>query len=128
MQSKTTLLWQIIKVLFGLFMILGGIQHFFNATFYLPFVPSFLPFTMAIIYLSGIAEIGLGVLLFIKKYTGIAAYGLFIMMLVFLPIHINDVFSDTPAIGSHQAALIRLPIQIILIALTWKLKVKFYNK
>ena len=115
-------IWTGLRIVFAIFMIMGGVQHFIKPEFYLPFVPSFLPFSMAIIYLSGLVEIGLGVLLFFKKYTRIAALGILILMLIFLPIHIWDVFSDAPAIGSHQAALIRLPIQVIFIAIAWKIK------
>ncbi len=69
------------------------------------FFPSFLPFKMFIIYASSVVEAGLGLLLFSKKYAGLAVFRLLIMMIAFLPIHILDVFSDTPAIGSHEAAL-----------------------
>jgi len=127
MTNSTPLIWRILKIIFSIFMIFAGAQHFINANFYLSFVPSFLPYKMLIIYASGIIEIGLGTLLFSKKYSGKAAYGLFILMLIFLPIHINDVFSDNPAIGSHRAALIRLPIQLVLIALAWKLKILLYK-
>ena len=60
--------------------------------------------------------------LFFKKYETIGAWGILILMLLFLPIHIWDVFSDTPAIGSHNAALIRLPVQFLLIFIAWKVK------
>ena len=43
-------------------------------------------------------------------------------MLLFLPIHISDVFSEAPAVGSHNAALIRLPVQFLLIFIAWKVK------
>jgi uncharacterized membrane protein len=90
--------------------------------FYIPFVPSFMPFTTAIIYSSGILEILLGIMLIIPKYAKQGASGILMLMLVFLPIHVWDVFSATPAIGSHKAALIRLPVQFLFIALAWKLK------
>ncbi|HAK78963.1 MAG TPA: hypothetical protein DCM71_19145 [Runella sp.] len=45
--------------------------------------------------------------------------GIFVMMLVFLPLHVIDIFKENPAIGSHQVALVRLPIQFVLIAWTW---------
>jgi len=41
------------------------------------------------------------------------------MMLVFLPLHIIDIFKENPAIGSHQAAIIRLPVQFLFIAWAW---------
>ncbi|MCG8206805.1 hypothetical protein J2Q01_04930 [Tenacibaculum finnmarkense genomovar finnmarkense] len=103
-------------------MIFGGVQHFIKPTFYLPFVPTFLPFPIMIIYLSGILEIGLGILLFLDtKYAKLGALGIFYLMLLFLPVHIWDVFSATPAIGSHTAALIRLPFQFLCIAWAWKI-------
>ena len=111
-----------LKIILAIFLIFGGIQHFLQSDFYIPFVPKFLPFTMAIIYISGVLEILLGILVFIKKYAKIGAWGILILMLLFLPIHIWDVFSETPAIGSLKAALIRLPIQFILIAVAWKVK------
>lgn len=110
----------ILRSLVALFMIFAGVQHFMKPDFYLPFVPSFLPFQMSIVYLSGVVEIVLGLgLLLHKKYARYAALGLFLMMVLFLPIHLRDVFSATPAIGSHSAALIRLPIQFIFIVVSW---------
>lgn len=117
MQRK---IWIILKIILATFIIFGGVQHFLKPEFYIPFVPKFFPFTMAIIYISGLVEIIFGIALFTKKYATYGAWGIFILMLVFLPIHIWDVFSDTPAIGNHKAALIRLPIQFVLIAISWK--------
>jgi len=122
MMSITNKIWLGVRILFALFMIMGGVQHFIKPDFYLPFVPSFLPFPMVIIYLSGIVELALGLLLLFKKYTRVAATGIFILMLLFLPVHIWDIISDTPAIGSHKAALIRLPFQFLFLAIAWKIK------
>jgi len=120
--TKKQLFWNVLKIILGVFMIFGGVQHFIKPTFYLPFVPTFLPFPIMIIYLSGILEIGLGILLFLNtKYAKLGALGVFYLMLLFLPVHIWDVFSATPAIGSHTAALIRLPFQFLFIAWAWKI-------
>ena len=120
--------WLILKVILAVFLIFGGIQHFINPDNYIPFVPAFLPFTVAIIYLSGLFEILFGLALFFKKQGIIGAWGVLILMLLFLPIHIWDVFSETPAIGSHKAAVIRLPIQFLLIFIAWKVKNKVSQK
>jgi len=40
-------------------------------------------------------------------------------MLLFLPLHFLDVFKEHPAIGSKTIALIRLPIQFLLIYCAW---------
>lgn len=116
------LFWIVIKIILALLMIYGGVQHFVKPDFYIPFVPSFLPYPMAVIYVSGIIEIVLGFALLLNtKYAKFGALGLLLLMVWFLPIHIWDVFSENPAIGNHQAALFRLPIQFVLIALSWKI-------
>lgn len=116
------LFWNLLKIILSIFIIYGGIQHFVKPSFYIPFVPTFLPYATMVIYISGFIEIFLGTsLLLNKKYAQHGALGIFFLMLLFLPIHIWDVFSKNPAIGSHNAALIRLPIQFILIIFAWKI-------
>jgi uncharacterized membrane protein len=128
-QNMKKLFWNIIKIILALFMIYGGIQHFVKPDFYIPYVPPFLPYAMVIIYISGLIEIVLGIALLLnKKYARHGALGVFLLMLLFLPIHIWDVFSKNPAIGSHNAALIRLPIQFILIIFAWKVHSELSKK
>lgn len=115
-------IWSVLKIAFALFMIYAGAQHFLKPDFFVPFVPEFLPFKMEIVYVSGIFEIGFGLLLLFKKYAKMAALGIFVLLLLFLPIHIWDVISETPVIGSKTAAWIRLPIQFLLLFLIWKIK------
>ncbi|MBQ0786249.1 MAG: DoxX family membrane protein [Oceanihabitans sp.] len=116
------IIWNILRILLAIFMIYAGSQHFIKPSFFNAFVPDFLVYENFIIYASGVLEVALGILLLIPKYAGKAATGIFILMILFLPIHIWDVFSETPAIGSHRAAVIRLPIQFILIVLAYKLE------
>ncbi len=112
----------ILTFLFGAFMLFGGINHFTKPAMYDPFIPDFLP-KLAVNYLAGIAEILVGIGAFIPQFRAYATQGILIMMLVFLPLHIMDVFKENPAIGNHQAALIRLPVQFLFIAWAW-----FINK
>jgi len=114
--------WNILKIVIALFMIYAGIQHFVKPEFFLPFVPEFLPLKTTIVYVSGIAEILVGLLLLIKKYAKIGAFGILVLLFLFLPIHIWDVFAEAPVIGSRKAALIRLPIQFLLIFIVWRIK------
>lgn len=121
------ILWRILQVLLALFLIYAGVQHFLKPAFYEPFVPAFLPAKTMVVYASGVVELVLGILLLIPKYTKMAATGIIVLMLVFLPIHIWDVFSDTPAIGSHERALYRLPFQFLFIAWAYVIK-RFVGK
>ncbi|NNK19498.1 MAG: hypothetical protein HKP49_10125 [Maribacter sp.] len=114
--------WRVLQVVLAVFMIYAGIQHFIKPLFYIPFVPGFLPFKMSIIYFSGVLEIIFGFFLLIPKYAKLASTGILVLLLLFLPIHIWDVFSEAPAMVSHQAALIRLPVQLLFIG--WAFKVR----
>lgn len=104
--------------LFGILMIFAGVNHFRHSAIYLPFIPAFLP-QQFINQATGIIEIVLGIGVFIPQFRQTAAFGIFILMIIFLPLHTWDVFRDKPAIGSHQIALIRLPIQFLLIFIGW---------
>lgn len=116
------LLWRILQLLLAVFLGYAGIQHFLNPVFYEPFVPAFLPAKTIIIYASGVIELLLGVLLLIPQYTKKAATGIIMLMVLFLPIHIWDIFQETPAIGSKQAALIRVPVQFLFIGWAYLVK------
>ena len=109
----------VLSILLGLFMIFGGVNHFLKPDFYLPFVPPFLPLKEVIVLLSGVVEVVLGVGVLIPKFRFYAAWGILLLMLVFLPVHIYDLFIENPAIGSHKAAWIRLPFQFLFIAWAW---------
>ena len=85
---------------------------------YGPFIPDFLPKAL-VNYLAGAAEITLGIGVFIPRSRSVASLGILLLMLLFLPLHIIDVFKEIPAIGSHQAALIRLPLHFVLMGWVW---------
>lgn len=108
----------ILTILFALFMIFGGINHFLKPDMYLPFIPTGLP-VLVIIYLSGVIEIALGVGALIPKTRTWSTLGILLLMIAFLPLHVIDVFKENPAVGSHKVALIRLPMQFVLIAWAW---------
>lgn len=99
-------------------MIFGGVNHFRHPVMYLPFIPEFLP-QQLVNQATGIIEILLGVGVFIPQFRQRAAFGIFILMIIFLPLHVWDVFRENPAIGSHKVALIRLSVQFLLIFVGW---------
>lgn len=117
------IIWTIVKFALALFITYAGIQHFVNPDFFAKVVPPFLmDFAMPIVYISGIIEIVVGLMLFTKKYQRIGALSFMWLMIFFLPLHIWDVFAENPFTGSQDNALIRLAMQFVLIGLPWKLK------
>lgn len=108
----------LLTLAFGAFMVFAGVMHFARPAMYEAFIPDFLPRDL-VNYGSGLLEIALGIGTFIPRFRRSAALGILVLMIAFLPLHVMDVFKENPAIGSHQAALIRLPIQFVLIAWAW---------
>ncbi len=99
-------------------LILGGITHFTHPEVSSGLIPDFLPKTLVHLF-TGILEILLGVGVWLKGYRQRALVGITILMLLFLPLHVIDLFRDQPVLGSTNAALIRLAMQFLLIYLPW---------
>lgn len=108
--------------LFGIFMAFGGVMHFINPEMYNPFIADFLPKDL-VNYAAGVLEIMVGIGAMIPRYRSSGTLGILLLMVAFLPLHVMDVFKENPAIGSHEMALIRLPIQFVFILWAW-----FINK
>lgn len=120
--------WFVVKIILALFITYAGGQHFLNPDFFLNVIPPFLmKFGYPIVYISGIIEIAIGLLMLTNKYQKIGALSFMWLMLFFLPLHIWDVFAENPFTGSQQNALIRLGMQFVLILLPWKLQ-KLYSE
>ena len=108
----------ILKITFGILFMLAGFMHFAKPKIYKHFIPDFLP-KLAVNYIAGLVEFLLGIGLFFNLTTKYAALGVFLLMIVFLPIHIWDVTKERPAIGSKKMAIIRIPIQFTLMLFAW---------
>ena len=103
----------ILKVIFAGFFIYAGIMHFIKPRFFNHFIPAGLP-KLAVNYIAGFIEFFLGIGLFFPAVTNDASLGIFILLILFLPIHIWDATKIKPAIGSKKLAYIRIPLQFLL--------------
>lgn len=108
----------VLKIVFGIFFSYAGIMHIVKPQFFKHFIPDFLP-KLAVNYVFGSIELILGVALFFPQTVNKAAAGIFILMLFFLPIHIWDLTKERPAIGSKKLAIIRIPLQFLLLYLSY---------
>jgi uncharacterized membrane protein len=110
----------------GLFYIAAGSYHFADSKTYLRGVPPYIPLPLAMIYISGVAEVlgGIGVLVpdgFVFPRTrAAAAWGIVALLIAVSPVHINmclhpDQFSAIPL----WFLWLRLFLQLPLIAWAW---------
>jgi uncharacterized membrane protein len=105
------------KYLLVLFYVLAGANHFLNAGFYVKIMPPYLPFHLELVYLSGVFEIALGLMVLIPKLTNLAGWGLIALLFAVFPANIHmalhpEIFPEISAI----ALWIRLPMQFLLMA------------
>jgi uncharacterized membrane protein len=110
----------IVRVLFAAFFIVAGITHFTNEAFFTAIVPPYLPFPVALVYISGIAEIVLGVLLLIPRTSIAAGWGLIALLIAVFPANIHMAINpELYPTTSPTALWIRLPLQGVLLAVAY---------
>lgn len=102
-------------VLMGLALIFAGYAHFAKPDFYLQAMPPYIPFHEAIVYISGVIEILLGILLLIPKTRQKAAWGIILLLIAIFPANIHMYLNHENFPMTETALLIRLPIQLVLI-------------
>lgn len=106
-----------LKVVFALFFVGAGINHFVRTGFYLRMMPPYVPFHLASVYASGVAEIALGLLLLGPQTTTVAAWGIIALLVAVFPANLQMAMHPETFPEFTPAALwIRLPFQPLMIA------------
>jgi uncharacterized membrane protein len=103
------------KYLLAIFMIGAGTMHFVRPEFYLKIMPPYLPWHLALVYLSGFFEIALGVLLLVPRFSHLAAWGIIALLIAVFPANIyvyqhQEILPAPPIVH-----LLRLPLQAVFI-------------
>ena len=88
-------------------------MHFIKPKFFNHFIPDFFP-KKKVNYVIGFIEFILGLGVFFPTTVNDSSLSIFILLILLLPIHIWDLTKDRPAIGSKKSAIIRIPIQFVL--------------
>ena len=100
--------------------VFAGIMHYIRPQTYMRIMPNYLPNHKALVYLSGIVEIILGIGLCIPAVKAFAIFGIIAMLTVFLLVHFYMLSDDKAAAGIPKWILIlRLPLQFGLMYWAW---------
>lgn len=107
----------------GLYVI-AGVLHFVVPELYVQIVPPMLPYPLALVYLSGIAEIVLGLGFVHPRTRQVAAWGIIALLVAIFPANLymathGVVIEGAPgaiADPSTRGRWGRLPLQLVLIA------------
>ena len=109
-----------LRYLLGLLFVAAGINHFWHTAFYVAMMPPYLPLHLALVYLSGAAEISLGALLLFSRWQVLAGWGLIALLVAVFPANIHmalhpELFTQFTPLGLW----LRLPLQGIVLAWAW---------
>jgi uncharacterized membrane protein len=97
--------------------VLAGIAHFARPDVYVSIMPPYLPWHRPLVYLSGGAEIVLGVLLLVPGLTAVAAWGLIALLVAVFPANVHmAVHAELYPRIRPLFLWLRLPFQGVFIA------------
>ena len=117
-----SLIKRIFSVLLSLAMILAGVSHFTMTATYEAIVPAYLPAALALVYISGVIEILLGIALQVPSMRRMAGWGMIALFIAVLPANINQAMHNLQPPGlemSQNMLWIRIAMQFVLIAWAW---------
>ncbi|MGC4101007.1 DoxX family protein [Ferruginibacter sp.] len=111
-------------ILIPLLYIAAGINHFRKPEGYYQIIPAYLPNPVLINVAAGIAEIVLGLLFLFPKTRTLAAYGIIVLLIAFIPAHIVMIqngfcFSNGWCLPVWATWVRLFPLQFLLMYWAW---------
>jgi uncharacterized membrane protein len=103
------------KYLLALLMVGAGTMHFAKPDFYQKIMPPYLPWHLELIYLSGIIELTLVILLLVPRFSRWAAWGIIALLIAVFPANIYLYQHQEIIPGPPLLHFLRLPLQAVLI-------------
>jgi uncharacterized membrane protein len=82
-------------IILVIFYLAAGINHFYNPSSYIRIIPHYIPYPKLINSLAGFFELLFAFMLTFSKTRRFAAWGIILMLIAFLPVHIQMV-KDAP--------------------------------
>ena len=101
--------------------VLAGINHFWHPRMYMAIMPPYLPWHSSLVIISGVCEIVFGLLLLPVSTRWLAAWLIIALLIAVFPANIQmavDYYRRHSS--SAWLAMLRLPIQFLLIAWAWQ--------
>jgi uncharacterized membrane protein len=122
-----TRLKRLLRYVMGVFYAAAGVMHLVAPKTYARVVPPQFPQPVALVYLSGIAEIVLGIGVLIRRTRRWSAWGIITLLIAVFPANVymatgdvaTDAVPDWADNITRTAMWVRLPLQGVLIFWAW---------
>lgn len=99
------------KCVLSLLMVAAGTIHFVKPSFFVKIVPPYLPYHLELVYVSGVCEIGLGIMVLIPRFSRFAAWGIVALLIAVFPANIYLYQHQEIVPASPTVHLVRLLLQ-----------------
>lgn len=110
---------RLLRLSLAVLMVFAGVWHFVAPGFFTVMVPPQLPWPLALVLISGAAEIGLGLGLLHPRLRPLSAKGLIALYIAVFPANLYMALAEIPLAGIRTEPWIlwaRLPLQAVFIA------------
>jgi uncharacterized membrane protein len=109
------------RLVLGLIFVAAGAAHFAVPGVYERVVPPYLPWPRELVYVSGAAEVALGLLVLARQAARVAAWGLIALLVAVFPANVHMATHPDDFPRFPPAALwTRLPFQAVLIGWAYR--------
>lgn len=103
--------------------VLAGINHFRSPGGYIKVIPPYLPYPQVLNILAGFFEIAFAMLMVFPATRPLAAWGIILMLIAFMPVHIYMIQNAPMKMGglvvTSFLAWARVPFQVLFVAWAW---------
>jgi uncharacterized membrane protein len=117
-------------ILFSFFFFLAGVFHFIEAQGFAKMIPEFIPLREEIVYITGMIEFILAVLLLIPKTREKAGVITAIYLVLIFPANIYAAIKEIPSPGNDEANVVLLWVRLLFqpLLIWWVLVVSKIEK
>jgi uncharacterized membrane protein len=110
----------ILLYIMALLYVAAGVYHFVNPRMYQKIMPTYLPWHMPLVYISGVCEIVFALLLIPESTRPVAAWLVIALLIAVFPANVQMLFNWMAKQRPNLwIAVVRLPLQLVLIYWAW---------
>ena len=121
---KIEMIQKVIRYFCAMSFIVVGVAHFTHAELFVGIMPTYLPWHLQLVWLSGLFEILGGLGLLVPSWRRFSAWGLLALLIAVFPANIhmamNEVYLNVDWLPQNRMGLyVRLPIQLLIALEVW---------
>jgi uncharacterized membrane protein len=98
-----------------IFYLAAGINHFRSTDSYLRIIPHYIPYPVPVNTFAGCFEMLFAILLIFRKTRRFAAFGIILMLIAFLPVHISMIGGAPLKLGSLLMTPLITRVRLVII-------------